>query len=179
METKVFRRFVYVIEVYKDSEFLGFYTGRDKQDIIHYDKSFASAMVIRTPKGGEHILYNLKKHHGDEFSFTKVDCMETFTTTYYDDYDNVNPKKVGAYYTIRIKSKTDILSEPGYLSKYDKTDNSFESSLNIEKAIMTGEYGSNKMLYHLSRKYEDKYVFYVDRLFVEKNRNIRIIGNIY
>ena len=175
METKVFRRFVYIIEVYKDSDFLGFYTGRDNQNNIHFDKSYSNVMVIRTPKGGEHILYNLKKHYGDEFSFTKLDCMETITTTYYDDYDDVNPKKVGAYYTIRIKSKTDMLSEPGYLSKYDKHDNSFESSLNIEKAILSGEYRLNNMVYHLSRKYADKYVFYVDRLFVEKNRDINII----
>ena len=62
METKVLRRVVSVIEVYKDSEFLGFYTGRDNQNKIHYDKSFASAMVIRTPKAGEHIFYNLEKH---------------------------------------------------------------------------------------------------------------------
>ena len=46
METKVFRRFVYVIEVYKDSEFLGYYTGRDSQNNIHYDKRVPNAMII-------------------------------------------------------------------------------------------------------------------------------------
>ncbi len=46
METKVFRRFVYVIEVYKDSEFLGYYTGRDSQNNIHYDKSKPSVNPV-------------------------------------------------------------------------------------------------------------------------------------
>ena len=64
------------------------------------------------------------------------------------------------------------------VSEYDKNDNSFKSSLNFEKAILFGEYRINKMLYHLSRKYAEKYVFFFDRLFVVENRDIKIIGNI-
>ena len=178
METKVYRRYVSVIKVHRDSEFLGYYAGRDKDNKVQYDKRLLNAMVIKTAKGVEHILHILSTYYSSENKFTPLDGEEAFTTIYYDEYDEVNPKKVNTYNTIRIKKKAELLSEPSYLSKFDKKDWSFESSLNIEKAIMTGEYGSNKMLYHLSRKYEDKYVFYVDRLFVEKNRNIRIIGNI-
>jgi len=175
METKVLRRVVSVIEVYKDSEFLGFYTGRDNQDIIHYDKSFASAMVIRTPKGGEHILYNLEKHYGDEFSFKMVDCTGTYTTIYYDDYDGVRSNNTTAHFIIRIKSKSDMLSEPSYLSSYDKSDISFDSSLNIEKAKMTSKHKAWNVARQLSRKYGDEYYFYLERLFVRKDKEISII----
>ena len=175
METKVFRRNVSVMEIRKGSEFLGYYTGRDKKDNIHFDNRLLYAMVIKTTKGGEHILYNLNKFHSDEFTFNLIDCMESFATTYFDEYDEVNPKEVNTYNTIRIKKKTDLLSEPSYLSMYNKKDKTFESSLNIEKAILTGEYRSNNMLYHLSKKYADKYEFYVDRLFVRKTRTLEII----
>ena len=178
METKVFRRNVSVIEVRKDSDFLGYYTGRDRNGVVHYDERLSKAMVIKTNKGCEHFLFNLNKFQGNEFSFTKVDCLESFITTYYDEYDEVNPKKVDLNYIIRLKKKADLLSEPSYLSKFDKKEKTFESSLNIEKAIMVGESHSERLLYHLTRKYGDKYEFYKEKLFIKKDREIIIIdGN--
>jgi len=177
METKIYRRNVSVIEVHKDSVFLGYYTGRDRNGIIHYDERLSNAMVIKTIKGGEHIRMNLNKFHGDEFSFSMVVCMETFTTTYYDEYDEVDSKKAIAQYIIRIKNKSEILSEPSYLSKYDKKDISFDSSLNIEKAIMTGEHKAWITFRHLSRKYGNDYDFYLERLLVRKDREISIIDD--
>ena len=177
MEIKIFRRYGSVIEVHKDSEFLGYYMVQDRKYNIHYSLKLADAIVAKTAKYSEHRLFRLNKYHGDEFSFTNVDCMETFTTTYYDEYDKVNPKKVDAYYTIRIKNKTDMLSEPGYLKKYDKKDISYGSSLNIEKAIMTGEHKAWITAQHLSWKYGDDYDFYLERLFVKKDRGISIIDD--
>ena len=68
-----------------------------------------------------------------------------------------------------------MLSEPSYLSKYDKKDISFGSSLNIEKAIMIGEHKAWNTVRYLSRKYEDEYDFFLERLFVRKDREISII----
>ena len=175
MKTKIFRRNVSVIEVHRDSKFLGYYTGRDKKDNIHFDNRLLYAMAIKTTKGGKHILYNLNKFHSDEYAFNAIDCLETFTTTYYDEYDEIAPEKVDAYFVLRIKKKDDMLSEPCYLSVYDKKEITFESSLNIEKAILTGEYRSNNMLYHLSRKYADKYEFYIERLFIWRTRELQTI----
>ena len=107
--------------------------------------------------------------------FNPIDCLETFATTYFDEYDEIDPEKVDAYYVLRIKRKDDMLSEPCYLSVYDKKQITFESSLNIEKAILTGEHRSTILLYHLSRKYADKYEFYVDRLFIRKTRELQTI----
>ena len=177
METKVFRRNVSVIEVHKDSVFLGYYTGRDRNGVVHYDKRLSYAMVIKTNKGGEHILFNLNKFQGNEFSFTKVNCLESFITTYYDEYDEVNPKKEDEYYIIRIKKKSDMLSESFYLSKFDKKEASFESSLNIEKAIKTGDDSSRKIIYRLTCKHGDKNEFYREKLFIKKDREIIIIDS--
>ena len=175
METKVFRRNVSVIEIRKGSEFLGYYLGQDRNYNVHYSLKLADAIVAKTAKYSEHRLFRLNKYHGDEFSFKNVDCMETITTIYYDDYDVVDPKKVEAYYIVRIKNKKDMLSEPSYLSKYDKKDISFGSSLNIEKAIMIGEHKAWNTARYLSRKYEDEYDFFLERLFVRKDREISII----
>ncbi len=176
MESKVYRRYVFVIEVHRESEFLGYYTGRDKKGNIHFDNRLLYAMAFKTTKGGKHILYNLNKFHSVEYTFNPIDCLETITTTYYDEYDDIGPKKVDAYYVLRIKRKDEMLSEPYYLSVYDKKGITFESSLNIEKALLIGEHRSNILLYHLSRKYADKHEFYLDRLFIRKIREIQIIG---
>jgi len=175
METKIFRRNVSVIEVHRDSEFLGYYTGRDKNNKVQYDKRLLNAMVIKTAKGVEHILHILNHYYSRENTFILIDSLETFATTYYDEYDEVDPKKVDTYYVLKIKRKEDMLSEPCYLSMYDKKEISFESSINIEKAILTGEYRSNNLLYHLSRKYADKYEFYIERLFIRKTRDLQTI----
>ena len=172
METKVYRRYVSVIKVQRDSEFLGYYTGRDKNNKVKYDKRLLNAMVIKTAKGVEHILHILSTYYCSENTFTQLDGEESFTTTYYDEYDEVNTKNVNTYNTIRIKKKTDLLSEPSYLSKFDKKDWSFESSLNIEKAIMVGEHHSEKLLYHLTCKYDSEYEFYKERMFIRKNREL-------
>ena len=175
METKVIRRDVSVIEVHKDSEFLGFYTGQDREFKVHYSPKLTDAIVAKTAKFSEHRLSSLRKYHGDVFSFINVDCMEKLTTTYYDDYDERSPKKVNVFFIIRIRNKTDMLLEPSYLSKYDKNDISFESSLNIDKAIMTGERKAWYTARWLSRKYGDDYDFYLERLFVRKDKEISII----
>lgn len=175
MIKKNYGRKVFLIEVSLNNKVLGYYAGKDR-DYRIIVKGIDDAMMFKNEKSVRHNVAHQDRYNNGGFVFRAIEAEETKTKIYYDEYDNV--EQMNALYTIRIKVKSDMLLEPGYLSKYDKTDNSFESSLNIEKAIMTGEYGSNKMLYHLSRKYEDKYVFYVDRLFVEKNRNIRIIGNI-
>ena len=142
METKVYRRYVSVIKVHRDSEFLGYYAGRDKDNKVQYDKRLLNAMVIKTAKGVEHILHILSTYYSSENKFTPLDGEEAFTTIYYDEYDEVNPKK----------------------------DWIFESSLNIEKAIMVGECHSGKLLYHLTRKYGNEYEFYKERLFIRKDR---------
>lgn len=170
METKVYRRYVSIIKVHRNSEFLGYYTGRDKDNKVQYDKRLLNAMVIKTAKGVEHILHILNHYYSGENTFTPFDGEEAFTTTYYDEYDEINPKIVDSYYIIRLKKKTDLLSDPSYLSKFDKKDCSFGSSLNIEKAIMVGEYHSGKLLYHLTRKYGSEYEFYKERIFIRKDR---------
>lgn len=172
METKVYRRYVSVIKVHRDSEFLGYYTGRDKNNKVQYDKRLSNAMVIKTAKGVEHILHILNLYYSSENTFTSFDGEESFTTTYYDEYDEVNPNKVDTYYIIRLKKKAELLSEPSYLSKYDKKECIFESSLNIEKAIMAGEYHSERMLYQLTCKYSDEYEFYKERMFISKDREL-------
>lgn len=172
METKVYRRYVSVIKVHRDSEFLGYYTGRDKNNNVQYDNRLSNAMVIKTAKGVEHILHILNSYYSSENTFTPFEGEETFITTYYDEYDEVNTKKIDTYYIIRLKKKTDLLSEPSYLSKFDKKDWSFESSLNFEKAIMVGEYHSERMLYQLTRKYSDEYELYKERMFIRKNREL-------
>ena len=77
-----------------------------------------------------------------------------------------------------FKNEKSVRHNVAHQERYNKNDNSFKSSLNFEKAILFGEYRINKMLYHLSRKYAEKYVFFFDRLFVVENRDIKIIGNI-
>jgi hypothetical protein len=68
-----------------------------------------------------------------------------------------------------------MLSEPSYLSSYDKSDISFDSSLNIEKAKMTSKHKAWNVTRQLTRKYGDEYYFYLERLFVRKDKEISII----
>lgn len=178
MEKKILRRNVSVIEICKDSEFLGYYTGQDREFYVHYSLKLANAIVAKTAKYSEHKLSRLNKYHGNEFSFTKVDSMGTYTTTCYDDYDEVSStRNATALFIIKIKRKSDTLSEPScYLSSYDKSDISFDSSHNIEKAKMTSKHKAWNVARQLSRKYGDEYYFYLERLFVRKDKEISIQG---
>ena len=174
MIKKNYGRKVFLIEVSLNNKVLGYYAGKDR-DYRIIVKGIDDAMLFKNEKSVRHNVAHQERYNNSGFVFRAIEAEETKTKIYYDEYDNVEQMK--ALYNIRIKVKSDMLSELGYLSKYDKHDNSFESSLNIEKAIMSGQYRINNMLYHLSRKYADKYVFYVDRLFVYKNRDIKIISN--
>ena len=72
METKVYRRYVSVIKVHRDSEFLGYYAGRDKDNKVQYDKRLLNAMVIKTAKGVEHILHILSTYYSSENNLLRL-----------------------------------------------------------------------------------------------------------
>ncbi|WP_288280433.1 hypothetical protein [uncultured Prevotella sp.] len=175
MIKKNYGRKVFLIEVSLNNKVLGYYAGKDR-DYRIIVKGIDDAMMFKNEKSVRHNVAHQERYNNGGFVFRAIEAEETKTKIYYDEYDNV--EQMNALYTIRIKVKSDMLLEPGYLSEYDKNDNSFKSSLNFEKAILFGEYRINKMLYHLSRKYAEKYVFFFDRLFVVENRDIKIIGNI-
>lgn len=177
METKVYRRKVSVIEVHKDSEFLGYYTGRDRNDKLYYDKNLSNAMVIKTVKGIEHILYNLNKFHGSEFIFIAVCCSETFSSTYYDEYDDCDHSNLNTKQVVRVKYLADPLSEPTYLSDYNKAENTFAVSFDISKAVMLGKRGFG-ICRRLSQQYGDKFNFYQEPIFLKKERNIALSDNL-
>ena len=76
----------------------------------------------------------------------------------YDEYDNV--KKLKPVYIIKVKEKSDALSEPGYISDVDFKEGSFKHSYAIEKAMQLGEIRSSKTYRFLVERFSEKYDFF-------------------
>lgn len=171
MIRKIYSRNVFVIEVSQADNVIGYYTGKDK----HYSivvKSLNDAMVIKTEKGIRHILTNLEINNGTDYSFKVVEAVENQSTFYYDEYDNV--KKLKAVYIIKVKEKSDALSEPSYISDVDLKEGSFKHSYAIEKAMQLGEDRSSKTYRFLVERFSEKYDFYQETIFVKKERTIEL-----
>ena len=58
MVEKKQNRSLYVIEVYEQSQFLGFYAGKDDENNLLYGE-LNNASTIKSDKAAEHILNNL------------------------------------------------------------------------------------------------------------------------
>jgi hypothetical protein len=136
MIRKSYNRNVFVIEVRQADRILGYYAGKDRNCSIVL-KSLNDAMVIKTEKGIRHILTNLELNSGTDYSFKVVEAVENQSTFYYDEYDNV--KKLKPVYIIKVKEKSDALSDPSYIRDVDFKEGSFKHSYAIEKAMQLGE----------------------------------------
>ena len=172
MIRKSYNRNVFVIEVSQADRILGYYAGKDRNYTIVV-KSLNDAMVIKTEKGIRHILTNLDINYGTDYSFKVVEAVENQSTFYYDEYDNV--KKLKAVYIIKVKEKSDILSEPSYISGVDFKGGAFKLSYAIEKAMLLGEYRSLKTYRFLVERFSEKYDFYQETVFVKKERTIELM----
>ena len=171
MIRKIYSRNVFVIEVSQADNVIGYYAGKDKNYSIVV-KSLNDAMVIKTEKGIRHILTNLDINYGTDYSFKVVEAVENQSTFYYDEYDNV--KKLKPVYIIKVKEKSDALSEPSYISDVDFKEGSFKHSYAIEKAMQLGENRSYKTYRFLVERFSEKYDFYQETIFVKKERTIEL-----
>ena len=172
MIRKIYSRNVFVIEVSQADNVIGYYAGKDRNHSIVI-KSLNDAMVIKTEKGIRHILTNLEINNGTDYSFKVVEAVENQSTFYYDEYDNV--KKLKPVYIIKVKEKSDALSEPGYISDVDFKEGSFKHSYAIEKAMKLGENRSLKTYKFLVERFSEMYDFYQETVFVKKERTIELI----
>lgn len=171
MIRKSYYRNVFVIEVSQADNVLGYYAGKDKNYSIVV-KSLNDAMVIKTGKGIRHIFTNLENNYGSDYSFKVVEAVENQSTYYYDEYDHV--KKLKPVFIIKVKEKSDVLSEPSYISNVDFKEGSFKHSYAIEKAMLLGENRSFKTYRFLVERFSEKYDFYQETIFVKKERTIEL-----
>ena len=171
MIRKSYNRNVFVIEVRQADNALGYYAGKDRNYSIVV-KSLNDAMVIKTEKGIRHIFTNLEINYGSDYSFKVVEAVEKKSTYYFDEYDIV--KKLKPVYIIKVKEKSDALSEPSYISDVDFKEGSFKHSYAIEKAMQLGEDRSSKTYRFLVERFSEKYDFYQETIFVKKERTIEL-----
>ena len=176
METSVVRRSVYIVEMRRGTVFLGYYSGGSKNGIANYDFDLLKAMVYKNSKGGEHALFKLRKLNSEEFSFKLIECVEECSTTFYDEYDEIKKGKLESRVYIRVKDKSDPLSEPGYLTEYhnNNAERMFDFSLDINKALYYRTTTAYSTVRNLIRLFGDKYDFYKERLYLKEERNLII-----
>ena len=177
MKKKVIRRNVYVVEMWRDTEFLGYCTRGHIDGKAKTNMNLQKAEVYKTAHGGEHRLFTLRKFNSEEYSFKLVECLETITKTIYDEYDDIKKGKMEGINFIRIKDKSDSLSEPSFLSEYQNNANerSFAFSLDIRKAICFRKRGYYKILQILTKNYGERYVFYREHYYLQEDRDICVI----
>ncbi len=179
MEIKVVRRSVFIVEMRKGTDFFGYYSGGSNNGITNYDVDLLKAIVYKNSKGGEHALFKLKKMNSEEFSFRLIECIEECYTTFYDEYDEIKRGKLESRVYIRVKDKSDPLSEPGYLTEFhnNKAERMFDFSLDINNALYYCTTTAYSTVRNLLRLFGDKYDFYKERLYLKEERKLIIREN--
>lgn len=178
MIKKVVRRIVYVVEMWRGTEFLGYYSGGHRDDVAKTEMDLLKAESYKNIQKVEHMLCKLIKFNSTEFSFRSVECLETTTVSYFDQYDDRKKKgKMDSRVYIRIKDKLNPLSEPGYLSNYHNSQKErlFNYTLDINKALYYGHTNAFSICRALSNNYGEKYEFYRERMYVKEERCIELL----
>ena len=177
MIKKVISKNVFVVEMWRNTEFLGYCKGGHVDGIAKTNMNLLKATVYNTAHAGEHRIFTLRKFNSEEYTFKLVECIETITMTFYDEYDDIKRGKMEGINFIRIKDKSDSLSEPAFLSEYHNNANerSFASSLDIRKAICFRKGGYFKILQTLTKNYGERYGFYREKYYLQEDRNINVI----
>lgn len=179
MITKVINKTAYAVEMWRDSEFLGYYSGGHHDGIAKPHMDLLKAEIYEKIERCEHMLLKLIRFNSEEYSFKMVECLETVTMTYFDQYDDRRKKgKTESKVYIRIKDKSDPLSEPGFLSeyRYNSNERSFCSTLDINKALSFGYSAAFSVCNALSKDYDEKYEFYRERFHLKKDKFIVVIS---
>ena len=161
----------------RGEEFIGYIKGGHTDGIANTTKKIEKAEVSKTEKRGKHRLFQLKKYHSEEFAFKLVECLETATVTFYDQYDDFKrTKKIRIIY-IRVKDKTNPLLEPTFLSEYqnNKVGKSFSSSFDIDKALFFTYSQAYSICMKLNEYFGEKYEFYKDSYYLMEVRDLKPI----
>ena len=161
----------------RGEEFIGYIKGGHTDGIANTTKKIEKAEVSKTEKRGKHRLFQLKKYHSEEFAFKLVECLETATVTFYDQYDDFKrTKKIRRIY-IRVKDKTNPLLEPTFLSEYqnNKVGKSFSSSFDIDKALFFTYSQAYSICMKLNEYFGEKYEFYKDSYYLMEVRDLKPI----
>ena len=164
-----------IIEVYHQSQFLGFYSGKDDENNVLYGE-LNKASTIKIDKAAEHIFNNLVKYYGERFSFRIRKAFEVRKTTYYDEYEQEEWEgQRGVHSIIRVKLKSDMLLEPKYLSSYDKATGVFNLSSRISKAMLYAKKRALNICKALTLLYHEDYIFEQEQIFIKEERTIELI----
>lgn len=175
MVEKKQNRSLYVIEVYEQSQFLGFYAGKDDENNLLYGE-LNNASTIKSDKAAEHILNHLIKYDGDRYSFKKRMTFEVRKTTYYDEYEEPEWQgQKGFHFIIRVKQKSDMISEPAFVCEFDKATGAFKTSYRISKAQLYTNKRAKNICERLSSIHSDIYLFYPERIYIKEERAIELI----
>ena len=178
MIKKVVRRNVYVVEMWRGTEFLGYYCGGHRDGVAKTEMDLLKAESYKNIQKVEHMLCKLIKFNSIKYSFRPIECLETTTIFYYDQYDDRKKKgKMDSRVYIRIKDKLAPLSEPGYLCEYhnNKNERSFTFTLDVNKALYYRHINAYSICRALSDKFGEKYEFFRERLYVKEERSIELI----
>ncbi len=177
MIKKIISKNIFVVEMWKDTDFLGYCSGGHVNGIAKTNMNLLKATIHETKLKGEHRIYILRKFNKEEYSFKLVECIETITMTFYEKYDDFKRGKTKGVNFIRIKDNSDPLSEPSFLCKYHNNakELSFTSSLDISKAICYRKSGYYSVLQNLTRNYGDKYSFNREHFYLQEDRGICVI----
>lgn len=174
MISKKQNRTLSIIEVYHQSQFLGFYSGKDDENNILYGE-LNKASTIKIDKAAEHIVNNLVKYYGDRYSFSIRKAFEVKKTTYFDEYEQEEWEgQRGIHTIIRVKQKSDMLLEPSYLSEYDKATGFFKLSSHVSKAVLYAKNRANKICETLSSVHGDIYLFFHEQIFIKEERVVEL-----
>ena len=161
----------------RGEEFIGYIKGGHTDGIANTTKKIEKAEVSKTEKRGKHRLFQLKKYHSEEFAFKLVECLETATVTFYDQYDDFKRNKKIRRIYIRVKDKTNPLFEPTFLSEYqnNKVGKSFSSSFDIDKALFFAYSQAYSICMTLNEYFGEKYEFYKDSYYLMEVRDLKPI----
>ena len=175
MISKKQNRSLFVIEVYSQSQLLGFYSGKDDENNVIYGK-LNKASTIKTDKAAEHILKHLVKYDGDRYSFSIRKAFEVRKTIYCDEYEQEEWEgQRGIHSVIRVKQKSDMLLEPAYLSAYDNATGAFKSSSRVSKAVLYAKKSATNICKALTLLYNENYIFNQEQIFIKEERTIELL----
>lgn len=172
-----------VIEVYKNNAFVGYYSGKSPQGGIFYGD--LQNAELNTENHNNRVCEYLNSNHGGELCFWPKRIMEHHTDLYYHENEDFNRDDIRVLWVICVKEHPDSKSvfimniNSSKLVVKEETEeilHGFITTTEIDKAHAFKEKKRVETICkNLSRKCNNQYVFYPERFYVRKVKELELI----
>lgn len=183
MIKKIYSINKFVVELFKDNTFVGYYSGKDQQGNILYGNLQNAKLCTENHKN--RICEDLNNNYREEWQFKSKEVIDHHTDYFYHKDEDFDYNDIRVLWIICRKTHSneesvflkDIQSKTVFIKK-KKTEiiHKFETTTDIDEAhVFKGERRPKMICKELSHYYKEQYEFYPQRFYIRREEEVELV----